>query len=163
MHTKKRVEYLSSIGFDIEKEYEQPQALQKEQIEQMKPFVNFQAHTLYHPILPMCDYAEAEKEILQSKQVLEQKFGLDITTIAYPNGDYSTRDIALAKEAGYRCGVTVDFGLNNPHSDLFRLKRISISDTANIDELCVKASGLWGFFKTRNGRKQNFGFRNETA
>ena len=80
------------------------------------------------------------------------------TAIAYPNGDYSERDIELVKSAGYRCGVTVDYGFNTVKTDLFRLKRLSVNDTGNIDELAVKASGVWAFIKTRNGRKQGYGW-----
>ena len=93
---------------------------------------------------------------------MEKEYGLKIDSIAYPNGDYSDRDIALAKEAGYECGVTVDFGYNTPRTDLFRLKRLSVNDTANFDELAVKASGVWQFFKTKNGRKQGFGWNAKT-
>ena len=38
------------------------------------------------------------------------------------------------------------------------MKRLSVNDTDNIDELIVKASGVWSFFKTRNGRHQEFGY-----
>jgi hypothetical protein len=83
---------------------------------------------------------------------------LKINAIAYPNGDYSDRDITLAKEAGYSCGVTVDFGYNTLDTDLFSLKRLSVNDTSNLDELAVKASGVWQFFKTKNGKKQGYGW-----
>jgi peptidoglycan/xylan/chitin deacetylase (PgdA/CDA1 family) len=161
--TRERLEFLSKLGLDIEKEYDQPQALQKTHIDEMKKYINFQGHTMYHPILPMCEYSDARKEIFQSKAILEKDFGLNINTISYPNGDYSERDIQLAKEAGYRCGITVDFGFNTIHSDIFRLKRISISDMPDINEVCVKASGVWAFFKTLNGYKQKAGFTKKTA
>ncbi len=84
-----------------------------------------------------------------------------INTISYPNGDYSKRDIELAKKAGYECGITVDFGFNNNKPDLFRLKRISVNDTSDINELIVKSTGVWGFFKTFNGLKQSYGLHYE--
>ena len=122
----------------------------------MSSFVNFQSHTLFHPILPNCTDEEAKREIINSKLILESDYKLRINAIAYPNGDYSERDILLCKEAGYECGITVDHGFNTIDTDLFRLKRFSINDTNNIDELIVRASGVYSFFKTFNGRRKAF-------
>jgi peptidoglycan/xylan/chitin deacetylase (PgdA/CDA1 family) len=159
---KEKLNILLKMGFEKDKEFDKPQALQKSHIEEMKNYVNMQSHTLFHPCLPKCDYDEARTEIFNSKEILERDYKLKINAISYPNGDYSERDILLAKEAGYKCGITVDFGFNTIKSDLFRLKRLSVNDTDDINELIVKASGVWAFFKTRNGRKQGFGFTNKT-
>jgi peptidoglycan/xylan/chitin deacetylase (PgdA/CDA1 family) len=159
---KNKLDLLSKVGFQQEKEFNNAQALQKVQIEEMKRYINMQSHTLFHPILPKCDDDEAKEEIFKSKQILEKEYGLNINAISYPNGDYSDRDIQLSKDAGYKCGITVDFGFNTLHTDIFRLKRLSVNDTNNIDELIVKASGVWSFFKTRNGRYQKFGYTKNT-
>ncbi|MES2590520.1 MAG: polysaccharide deacetylase family protein [Bacteroidota bacterium] len=155
---EERLKILSKHGFLQENEFENAQALTLSQINEMKKFVNFQAHTAFHPILPKCDDDEARIEIVDSKKTLEN-YGLHINTIAYPNGDYSSRDIELSKEAGYKCGITVDFGFNTLDSDIFKLKRLSVNDTEDINELIVKASGVWAFLKTRNGKKQSFGYK----
>jgi peptidoglycan/xylan/chitin deacetylase (PgdA/CDA1 family) len=154
---EKRLELLSKVGFKQDKEFENPQALQKQQIDEMAPFVNMQSHTLFHPILPKCKYDVAKSEIVHSKEILEDNYGLNINAISYPNGDYSDRDIEFSKDVGYKCGITVDYGFNTIHTDRFRLKRISVNDTDDMNELIVKASGLWAFIKTQNGRKQEFG------
>ena len=153
-----KLELLSKDGFKQEKEFSIPQALQKDQIEEMKQHINMQSHTLFHPILPKCDSNEAKKEIFKSKEILENEYDLNINAISYPNGDYSDRDINFSKDAGYKCGITVDYGFNTKHTDLYRLKRLSVNDTDNIDELIVKASGFWAFLKTRNGRYQKYGY-----
>lgn len=158
----KRLEILSKYGFKQDEEFKKPQALNKEQIEEMKPFVNMQSHTLFHPILPQCKYEVAKSEIFHSKEILEKEYSLNINTISYPNGDYSDRDIELSKAAGYKCGITVDYGFNTVNTDLFRLKRISLDDTDDINELSVKASGIWAFIKTLNGRKQEVGHKKTT-
>lgn len=151
----KKLKMLAKVGFDQTKEYDEPQALQKEQIDEMKDYVNMQSHTLYHPCLPNCDDNEAHLEIFNSKKILESKYGLEINAISYPNGDYSERDISFAKKAGYKLGITLDYGFNNINADLFRLKRISVNDTDDINELAVKASGLWGFLKTIIGKQMD--------
>lgn len=142
---------LSEYGFIRDREFASPQALQKSQIEEMMPLINFQSHTMYHPILPRCSGVEAEQEIMGSKEILMKNFGLPVNAISYPNGDYSERDILLVKEAGYKCGMTVDFGYNTIQTDLFRLRRLSLSNTDDMNEIIVKASGLWAFLKTVMG------------
>ncbi|HRV84191.1 MAG TPA: polysaccharide deacetylase family protein, partial [Saprospiraceae bacterium] len=76
--------------------------------------------------------------------------------IAYPNGDYSDRTVEMSRNSGFQCGVTVDYGFNSMTSDPYRLKRLSINDTGDLNELIVKSSGLWGFLKTRNGKKNGY-------
>jgi peptidoglycan/xylan/chitin deacetylase (PgdA/CDA1 family) len=144
-----RLTTLRAVGFHEEKEFDEPQALSKCQIDEMKNTVNFQAHTMFHPCLPNCMDEEARAEIFGCREVLERDVGLRVNAFAYPNGDYCERDVALLKEAGYRCGVTVDFGFNTSSTDPFRLKRLSVNDTSNPDELIVKASGVWAFFKMK--------------
>ncbi|NEW60683.1 polysaccharide deacetylase family protein [Sulfurovum sp. bin170] len=155
---RRRLEILKESGFSVDIEFDYPQALSRTQIDEMSPYVNMQSHTLFHPILPKCSDSDAKKEIAKSKEILEHKYGFDINTIAYPNGDYSDRDIEIAKRAGYKCGITVDYGFNSLESDIFRLKRVSINDTEDINELIVKSSGLWAFLKSRNGKKQSYGY-----
>jgi peptidoglycan/xylan/chitin deacetylase (PgdA/CDA1 family) len=162
LSNNERLAVLSENGFTQELQFDKPQALNKEQIDEMKTHVDFQSHTMFHPVLPRCTDAEARKEIFESKQQLEEAFQLNINTISYPNGDYSVRDIQMAKAAGYSCGITVDYGFNTTKTDLFRLKRISVNDTDDMDELIVKASGVWAFLKTRNGRRQAYGFSDKT-
>lgn len=149
-----RLNMLSKMGFEQEKEFNARQALNKDEINEMRKRVNFQSHTIFHPCLPKCIYNEAKFEIGTSKDILQNEFGLNINAISYPNGDYSDRDINISKESGYKCGITVDFGFNNVNTDIYRLKRLSVNDTENLDELIVKASGVWPFLKTINGIKQ---------
>lgn len=155
---EQRLERLRQYGFAQEQEYDEIQALSKEQIEEMTPWVNFQSHTCFHPILPQSDYTTAENEIKDSKQQLEETFGLTINALSYPNGDYSERDIYLAQTAGYECGVTVDSGYNGIKSNLFRLNRFSVNDAENTTELMVKASGCYALLKHRL-HKPSYGFK----
>lgn len=139
-----RLERLAeSYGFEETREFDDVQALSRAQIEEMKPFVDFQSHTCFHPCLPQCDDKTSYDEISISKHHLEQDYKLNINALAYPNGDYTDREVRFLQEAGYTCGITVDHGYNDLHSDLFRLKRISVNDARSLDELVVKSSGLY--------------------
>ena len=157
-----RLSVLAKNDFKQDGSYAERKSLNKKEIDEMIPFVNMQSHTLYHPILPKCSSAAAKNEIENSKQLLENDFDIAVNTISYPNGDYSDRDIEFSKKAGYECGITVDYGFNTKNTDPFRLKRISLNDSENLNELAVKSSGLWAFIKTRNGRNQKHGFHAKT-
>ncbi len=154
MPNGERLRRLAQAGFDPYREAEKPQALCREHIEQMRTRVNFQSHTTTHPCLPQCTDEEAWAEIAGSRQLLEREFGLSICALAFPNGDYSARDIAFVQQAGYACAVTVDFGYNTVRTDPYRLRRLSIDDEDNEDAVCVKASGLWTFLMALAGLRR---------
>lgn len=162
MPNGQRLEELKAYGFEQRKEYPDTQALQKEHIEEMRPWVDFQSHTCFHSILPQCDDETAQKEIADSKYELENTYGLSVNALSYPNGDYSARDIQLAKEAGYMCGVTVDAGYNDLRTDRFRLKRFSVNDAHTTTELMVKASGCYALLKNLL-HHPSYGFKSQSV
>jgi len=155
-----RLRIQQGLGFTPETEYEAPHALTRRQVEEMRPWVDFQSHTLFHPCLPRCTAAEARAEISGSRDLLRGRYGLTVNALAYPHGDYSDRDIELCRQAGYECGLTVDGGFNTVRTDLFRLKRLPVNDTSDLNELIVKASGLWEIVK-RALRRPQFGWTTE--
>jgi peptidoglycan/xylan/chitin deacetylase (PgdA/CDA1 family) len=138
-----RIERLKGIGFAEDKEYESRQALSKDEIGKMKGIVDFQSHTVFHASLPRCSDERANREILDSKRDLTQKFGLDPFALSYPNGDYSPKIVDMARKAGYACGITADPGFNDIRTDLFRLKRICMRDSGGGSEAIVRASGFY--------------------
>lgn len=142
-----RLEALLKYGYELTRDYDDRHALTSEQIVEMRQWVDFQSHTCFHPILTQCDDETARAEIALSKAHLERDYGLHINTISYPNGDYAEREVEMAQEAGYTCGITVDPGYNDSHTDLLRLKRFSVNDTQSMDELVVKASGCFALMK----------------
>lgn len=144
-----RLKMLADLGFDESEEYAFPQGLTGEEINNLAQshFINFQSHSVTHPCLPKCSPEKAFDEISVSKRDLESKYSFDIYAFAYPNGDYSEREIAFLKKAGYRCGVTCDPGFNDDGTPLYQLKRLSMNSTTDINELLVRASGLWGFLQ----------------
>jgi poly-beta-1,6-N-acetyl-D-glucosamine N-deacetylase len=134
---------LKERGFDETGESREREALSDAEIIEMARLVDFQSHTVTHPILPSCSADTARREIAQSKHDLERQYGLDIYAFSYPNGDYSDRDAEIAKQSGYACAITVDAGFNTRRTDRFRLKRIIVEDDDSTDVLIVRTSGLW--------------------
>jgi len=154
----RRLQRLAAAGFVPEREFDYPHSLNRQQVLEMKEWIDFQSHTIFHPCLSRCSDNEAWEEISGSKKILEEEYGLEISTLAFPNGDYSERDIELAKRAGYQCAITVDYGFNTLKTDAFKLKRLSIDDTGDIDGLSLKASGVWTMIRTLFGYQRRDGW-----
>jgi peptidoglycan/xylan/chitin deacetylase (PgdA/CDA1 family) len=135
-----------------------PDTVSPEQLAMLAEICDVQAHTVSHPYLPACDDATVADELIGSKRWLEREFGLRVTTISYPNGDYSERDIHFARQAGYASAITVDPGFNRAGQDIYRLRRICVGDGDPTALLLVKASGLWDLIKVALRRRPSNGF-----
>lgn len=137
------------VGFDplhIAPEARQD-ALSADQIRKMAPWVDFGAHTRFHPILTQCDSDEAWDEIRGSKEDLETHLGQACRHFAYPNGDYSLRELEMVRRAGFSSGRTTDLGWTTVESDPLRLRVFGVTDDASIDMLDAQLSGIPGYLR----------------
>jgi peptidoglycan/xylan/chitin deacetylase (PgdA/CDA1 family) len=72
-HNNKRLKVLrDKMRYELRKEYALRQALNVEELREMMPYVDFQSHSRYHPVLITCESGECLQEIRQSKGVLEK-------------------------------------------------------------------------------------------
>jgi len=87
------------------------------------------AHTVNHMILSHLSIAEAEQEIVQSRDQLAKSLNTDIKFFAYPNGkaklDYSKAHITAVKKAGFIAAFTTEWGGAQKHHDIYQLPRIA--------------------------------------
>ena len=153
MLDNERLEFLRSREYSETREYPERQALSRKEIEELKSCVDFQSHTVFHPILPACTEERALHEIVASKEELTELLGQRVDGLAFPNGDYTEREIAMVKRAKYRFAVTMDSGYNDGATDLFRLRRIAVLDDSSVSELLVKACGVWNLLKSGLSKK----------
>ncbi len=135
------------IAFEPRKEYASKQALNLEEITQMSPYVDFQSHSKFHPVLTTCTNGECREEIEGSKSQMERLLGVGITHFSYPNADYSERESEYVKTAGYKSARTLDHGWCDRNSDPYKLKAMYVDDDASINTLCAKCSGIIGYVK----------------
>jgi peptidoglycan/xylan/chitin deacetylase (PgdA/CDA1 family) len=73
------------------------------------------SHTLSHRVLAHLSLAEQRKEIEGSKELLEEKTGARIRSLAYPVGGrdhYTTDTVSLARKAGYQLAFSFNTGTN---------------------------------------------------
>lgn len=135
--------------YSASKEYpaESRQALNKNELFEMLPFVDYGAHTLTHPVLTMCTEHESKNEISLSKRDVQNYFGTECRHFSYPNGDYSERELRLVKESGFLSARTIDAGWNDVNTDPYQLKIIGVSDNASRNELIAQLTGIPLHFK----------------
>lgn len=59
------------------------------------------AHGWSHTLLTHCTKEQLERELTNSRQLLEDKLGTSITTMSLPGGRHNQRVLAACKEAGF--------------------------------------------------------------
>ncbi len=114
--------------------------------------VDFGSHTVSHEILTNVPDQIAEKEIIDSKTILEEKLNEPISFFAYPNGrqiDFNSQHIHLLCKYGYSAAVTTIPALNSHKENIYTLKRMNFGYgfSANLDYFILRTSGFLPFFK----------------
>lgn len=86
--------------------------------------VEIGSHTLDHSYLKHAQKAASKREIVDNKRKLEERFGVNVSTFAYPYGAFDKETVSLVKEASYSAAVSVISGMYQSESNLFYLSRI---------------------------------------
>lgn len=84
------------------------------------------SHSVSHDILTLVDDAHLERELVDSKRILEDKLQRPVETMCYPNGNCDARVAAATQQAGYRRAVTTRWGPNSGATPPFELTRCDI-------------------------------------
>lgn len=105
------------------------------QIKEMKNsgIFEFGAHTLNHPKLSQLNLMSVEKEIIQSKEILEDMLGKKCVFFAYPFGDFNEQTIIIAKK-NFKAVFTVKNGTIKYGDNLMELKRNSIDSAVSFSQ-----------------------------
>ncbi|MBI3324816.1 MAG: polysaccharide deacetylase family protein [Candidatus Omnitrophica bacterium] len=110
--------------------------------------VTIGSHTMHHSYLPLVAPVRARRELVESKQILEQRLERPVDWISYPVGGYTAEIQAMAREAGYHGGCTTNRGVSKREKDLFALRRIKMTDRGSHPILLsVKLSGYYDLFR----------------
>ena len=137
-----------SHDFYQEKEFpeEKRVALSLEEIKEMLPYVHFGHHTQFHPIVPNLEEATFQSELIAAKTDLRETIPYPLSHFAFPNGDYSTREVTFLAKNGFQSARTIKLGWNSISTNPFLLKVNALTDDASLPKLKVQLSGLFGFF-----------------
>ena len=108
--------------------------LSHEAIKEMSDYgIDIESNTVNHVHLDTLSYDEQLLEMKKSKEILENITGKEVSSIAYPFGDYNTDTVKAAKQAGYSLGFTTNLGLSDRSDDIFELDRIYISSNYDMN------------------------------
>jgi biofilm PGA synthesis lipoprotein PgaB len=114
---------------------------------QKSGLITVASHTVNHLNMTNLSDAEIEKEVTESKKVLEKELGVTIDYFTYPEGDFTQRAKDKVKEAGYKAALTMSLDLRqersaNESDDLLSIMRFGQSRFSEVIEQA--SSGVSG-------------------
>ena len=104
--------------------------------------IDIGSHTRTHPDLRKCTPAELETELRGSKEELEDWFGVEITSFAYPSGLTNERVRAAVAAAGYRTAVSTRRGWMTAEADRYLVPRNFVEDFSDSTFLAGLNGGM---------------------
>lgn len=105
-------------------QHEQFDVMDWSEVRSMNPrLITIGSHTLSHPVLPTLEREDIEKEVGESRTILENRLGQPTHYFCYPNGGHDSR-VVEAVRSKYQAAVTTDAGFVHPRDDLHTLRRI---------------------------------------
>ncbi|HEY4385706.1 MAG TPA: polysaccharide deacetylase family protein [Ktedonobacteraceae bacterium] len=120
-----------------------------EQVREMEEsgWVSYGAHTMYHPDLrTLTDPADAQREVVPCRAVLEDRLGHSVRLFAYPFGGVGEHGPGAVKLAGYDWAMTTQSGVNDIHCDPHLLFRRNMDGGKHWLIAAAETAGIWSFF-----------------
>ena len=106
------------------------------------------SHTVHHAFLPKLSFEQMLFELQESRNRLEKILGHPVFLFSYPAGGVTEVSKHLAKNSGYQCAVTTNYGTSK--SDVMALHRIKIGESSgSLVTFWIKTSGLYHLGKKR--------------
>ncbi len=108
--------------------------LSDEQVQEMldSGCIELGSHSMTHANFLNIEHATVRQEMVESKKALEGRFGISVSSFAYPFGFYLPQQVEFVKQAGYSSAVTTREGIADARTwQPFELLRIKISGKDN--------------------------------
>lgn len=84
------------------------------------------SHSVSHPRLTQLSPAQQREELMVSKRMLEDTFGVPVEHFCYPYGDTSEELQELVAACGYRTACTQYGGVNHAQTPRWALRRLEV-------------------------------------
>ncbi|MFH1858057.1 MAG: polysaccharide deacetylase family protein, partial [Candidatus Omnitrophota bacterium] len=110
---------------------------------------------IHHPLFSELTGDQAKKEIVDSKNRLEEMLGEGLYAFTYPFGtapEMTETVKRLVREAGFYCACSAMIGGNGKESDLFALKRTPIEWSDGMEFFRKKLEGALDLFAIKDTR-----------
>lgn len=144
VHNEVRMSLISTIKKEVVLPRE---AMTVEQVRRISDldFVTIGGHTHTHPILVNCKKEQVYNELHISKQKLESWTESEVPYFAFPNGDYSEREIHVLNELGYRMAFSSDpkYLTKKDFCNRYSLPRFGLLEGAPLAENICRMVGVW--------------------
>jgi len=97
------------------------------QVQEMSSYgIQFGSHTVNHAKLTELGDDIVSKELVQSKQIIEDQLGIECRHFAYPYGRLTEKTRDLVQKSGFETACSTRSGFNNAGSDPLILHRIDV-------------------------------------
>ena len=96
------------------------------------------SHTVNHTRLTALDDTRLKQELMDSRSTLRDLLNHDITSFAYPYGDWDARCAAAVREAGYAAACTTQSGWTMRDQNAYTLRRLTVFNTDTVSSLARK-------------------------
>jgi peptidoglycan/xylan/chitin deacetylase (PgdA/CDA1 family) len=107
-----------------------------DQVRQMqKAGISFGAHTMTHPVVSRLQPLDAQRELTESKRLIEERLQTEIPDFAFPFGhaaDCGPGAAELVARCGFRSGATTTRGANRSGGDRLSLLRAQIGEEGSL-------------------------------
>ena len=116
--------------------------------EMMRCGMEFGAHTCTHPNLARLHGNALQRELTESKQIIEQRLGQEMESMAYPFGKpgefYTAETVEAVRAAGYRYSAAVLFRNVRVSDSPLEIPRFFVARDS-VESLRQKMHGWWDF------------------
>lgn len=100
-------------------------------LEMSNNMIEFGSHGCSHRILTRLSLKDVEREVIESKKIIEEKLNIKCEFFSYPNGDHNEEIAETVRKAGFAAAVSTVMSLQgNRKLNNYTLKRIGIHDGA---------------------------------
>ena len=100
--------------------------------------MEIESHSLDHVDLSQLPRPELQRQLVESRRMLEQNLLRPVRYLNYPSGRYSPLVISMARAAGYEAAVTVNYGLVQQRATPYELNRVRVKGADTVESLASK-------------------------
>lgn len=100
-------------------------------------FIDVQSHSASHSDLTRLSGESVEKELAESRRIIKEQVGVNVSALAYPYGMLDKRVMEIMKKHGYETGFTVIRGGNAFFYNNHALNRTMIFNDHTMDDFAA--------------------------